>query len=117
MVTIFFPATLFIGVTQLRAASPSICTVQAPQSPLPQPYLVPVRCSSSRRYHNSGISGSPVKERVTPLTVNAIFFISPPFFVESWKSFSAVAVLIERSRESFHSFGTAVLKIYHLFRY
>src|SRR5690349_13250431 len=63
---------------QLRVAAPSICTVQAPQRPLPQPNFVPVSCSSSRRYHKSGSSGSPVKVRLTPLTVQAIFFMESP---------------------------------------
>src|SRR3546814_6719914 len=54
---------------QLRTAWPSRCTVQAPQSPVPQPYLVPVRPSSSRRYHRRGVSGSPSNWRSTPLTL------------------------------------------------
>ena len=45
--------------THERTALPSTCTVQAPHSPTPQPNLVPVSASSSRRYHISGISGSP----------------------------------------------------------
>src|SRR5215813_651524 len=42
-------------------ALPSRCTVQAPHSPTPHPNLVPVRARSSRKYHMSGISGSPSK--------------------------------------------------------
>src|SRR5205807_9093844 len=44
----------------------------APQSPMPQPYFVPVSRSSSRRYQRSGISGSPSKCRTRPLTVSWI---------------------------------------------
>ena len=43
---------------QLGTARPSMITVQAPQSPLSQPYLVPVRFDASRSAHNKGISGS-----------------------------------------------------------
>jgi hypothetical protein len=36
-----------------------ICTVQAPHNATPQPNLVPVRPSSSRKYHMSGIGIAP----------------------------------------------------------
>jgi hypothetical protein len=45
------------GVTHERIGSPSRCTVHAPQSATPQPYLVPVRPSVSRSIHSSGVSG------------------------------------------------------------
>src|SRR4029453_18358446 len=77
MVTMSLPTALLINVTQLRVAAPLTCTVQAPQSPMPHPYLVPVSCSRSRRYHNSGISGSPSNARSTPLTLHWIM-VSPP---------------------------------------
>ena len=44
------------GTWQERVGWPSISTVQAPQSALPQPYLVPVRFSESRRIHSRGVS-------------------------------------------------------------
>src|SRR6516165_1099016 len=69
MVTIFFPPTSDIGMLQERIASPLRCTVQAPQSATPQPNFVPVRPSSSRKYHMSGIDGSPSNVRSCPLTV------------------------------------------------
>jgi len=34
-------------------------TAQAPHSPSPQPYFVPVNRNSSRRLRNNGILGSP----------------------------------------------------------
>jgi hypothetical protein len=40
------------------AAAPSMWTVQAPQSPMPQPYFVPVMLSRSRSTQSKGISGS-----------------------------------------------------------
>jgi hypothetical protein len=62
MVTMFLLAELLINVTQLRPAAPSTRTVQAPQSLLPQPYLLPVNCNWSRRYHNNGI---PARHRMS----------------------------------------------------
>src|ERR1700732_2970782 len=57
MGVIFLPATFPMGVTQERAAAPSICTVQAPHSAMPQPNFVPVMFRVSRNTHSSGISG------------------------------------------------------------
>jgi hypothetical protein len=57
MVVTFFPATLEIAVVQERVASPLICTVQAPQSAMPQPNFVPVMFSVSRSTQSSGMSG------------------------------------------------------------
>ena len=55
------PAATSATVTeQERTATPPRCTVQAPQSPLPQPNLVPVRPSSSRMTQSSGIDGIAV---------------------------------------------------------
>ena len=45
------------------AALCGACTVQAPHSATPQPNLVPVKPSSSRRNHISGIDGSPSNDR------------------------------------------------------
>ena len=44
------------------------CTVQAPQAATPHPNLVPVSPSSSRKYHNNGIDGSPSNFCAWPLT-------------------------------------------------
>ena len=59
MVVTFMPSAAETGVWQARTAAPSRWIVQAPQAATPQPYLVPVSPSSSRRYQRSGISGSP----------------------------------------------------------
>src|SRR5262245_19605676 len=68
MVTTDLPATSDMGATQERTALPSTWTVQLPHSAAPQPNLVPVRPSSSRKYHRSGIDGSPSYVRSWPLT-------------------------------------------------
>src|SRR5438132_9645236 len=57
MVVTFLPATLEIAVMQERVASPLMCTVQAPQSAMPQPNLVPVMFSVSRSTQSRGMSG------------------------------------------------------------
>src|SRR5262245_43977567 len=48
MVTIFLPAAVVAAARQERFGTPSISTVQAPQAPTPQPYLVPVNARRSR---------------------------------------------------------------------
>jgi hypothetical protein len=52
-----------------RIALPFLCTVQAPQRAIRQPNFVPVSPSVSRKYHNSGMSGSPSNLRSTPFTL------------------------------------------------
>jgi hypothetical protein len=61
--------TLSIGVMQERVATPSTCTVQAPQSAMPQPNFVPVMPSTSRNTHSSGMSPSTSTVRMAPLTL------------------------------------------------
>src|SRR5258707_4706416 len=58
------------GITQVRIATPSICMVQAPQTPMPQPNLLPVRLRCSRTTHNSGTSSGPSNSAGIPLTEN-----------------------------------------------
>src|SRR4051812_22250800 len=58
MVVTRLPAAAETGTWQERIASPSRCTVQAPQTPTPQPYFVPVRPRRSRRIQRRGVSGS-----------------------------------------------------------
>ena len=57
MVVMFFPAAVEMGVTQERAASPLMCTVQAPHKAMPHPNFVPVMFSVSRSTQRRGISG------------------------------------------------------------
>jgi hypothetical protein len=67
MVSIFFPSAAETGKEQLRIAWPSNRTVQAPQVPMPQPYLVPVKPTCSRITHNNGVSGSTSTAYFLPL--------------------------------------------------
>src|SRR6202035_5846754 len=76
MVVTRLPATSLIGVTQLRIALPSTCTVQAPHRPIPQPNFAPVSSRRSRRYHRTGIAGSPSNCLTDPFTVSLIMFVS-----------------------------------------
>src|SRR6202040_1963015 len=57
------------GVMQERVATPSMCTVQAPHSAMPQPNLVPVMPSTSRSTHSSGVSPSTSTDLTVPLTL------------------------------------------------
>src|SRR5258706_1443291 len=68
MVVTALPAAAEIGVMQERVATPSRCTVHAPQSAIPHPNFVPVRPSSSRSVHNRGISAGTSTVTDLPLT-------------------------------------------------
>src|SRR5262245_2762579 len=64
------PTAAPTGMTQERTALPSTCTVQAPHWATPQPYLVPVRLTCSRRAHRRGVLGSTFTSLVLPLIVS-----------------------------------------------
>src|SRR5437764_11989185 len=68
MVTTSPSCTDAIGVTQERRGWPFRCTVQAPHCATPQPYLVPVSLSSSRKTQRSGVSGSTSTLTFLPFT-------------------------------------------------
>src|SRR5215472_404645 len=76
MVTTLLPATAAAVVTQERIGWPSTWTVQAPHTATPQPYLVPVNPSCSRRTHKSGTSGPTSTCCVLPLTTSEIMAAS-----------------------------------------
>src|SRR5947209_17332216 len=69
MVVTLAPSRSFSATAQLNAARPSTITVQAPQSLLSQPYLVPVRLEASRSAHSSGMSASSRYSIASPLSV------------------------------------------------
>ena len=78
MVVISAPDIFAIGVTQDRAGLPSMWTVQAPHSEIPQPYLVPVKPRWSRKNQSNGVSDSASSEATLfPLTVNWIIYPCP----------------------------------------
>src|SRR5216683_5083216 len=68
MVVTIAPSAWATGMAQDCAAVPSRCTVQTPQTPMPQPYFVPVRLSSSRRTQSNGVSGADTMLWTIPLT-------------------------------------------------
>src|SRR3954471_10847863 len=70
---------LSIGVTQDRVATPSMCTVQAPHSAAPQPNLVPVMPSTSRRTQSNGVSPSTSALCAVPLTLMLKAMLGSPF--------------------------------------
>src|SRR2546427_4159811 len=61
-----------MGSTQVRVATPSRWTVQAPHWAMPQPNLVPVSPSVSRSTQRSGVSGVTLTVSRLPLTVKVI---------------------------------------------
>ena len=67
-----------IAVWQERIASPSRCTVQAPHRAMPHPNFVPVMPSTSRKTHNSGISGDASTVCDLPFKVNLMDAIADP---------------------------------------
>src|SRR5512143_6096 len=69
MVVTCLPAASETGNEHACTASPSRCTVQAPHMPMPQLYFVPVRPSTSRRTHSSGMSGSTSTVRAVLFTL------------------------------------------------
>jgi hypothetical protein len=72
MVVTAFPETFETGVLQERCAWPSTWTVHAPHNPIPQPNLVPVKPSVSRRTQSNGIWGTTSTFCRCPLTVKLI---------------------------------------------
>src|SRR6266849_5190495 len=72
IVVIFLPATLETGVMQERVASPLMCTVQAPQSAMPQPNFVPVMFRVSRKTQSSGMSGLTSTDWALPFKVKLV---------------------------------------------
>src|ERR1700722_19537898 len=77
MVVTDFPAASDSGIEHERTASPSICTVQAPQAAMPQPNLVPVSLRCSRNTQSSGVSGAASISCRCPLTVKATIGLLP----------------------------------------
>ena len=57
---------------QERSASPSMSTMQAPQSPCPQPNLVPVRFDASRSAQSKGVCGTMRYSTGRSLTVSLV---------------------------------------------
>src|SRR5580700_4034236 len=72
MVVIGSLATDPTVVMQERTARPATSTVHAPQSPIPHPYLAPLRFNMSRSTHKRGISGETSTVAATLLMFNLI---------------------------------------------
>jgi len=74
MVVMGFAAAALTGIWHERRGAPPNRTVQAPHWPSPQPYLVPIRPSSSRSAVRSGVSGSQWTVCRLPLISSSIGF-------------------------------------------
>ena len=76
MVTILSVAfTSLTRMEQERCTSPLMCTAQAPHWAMPQPYLVPVRPTCSRKAQSSGVSPSTFTSRALPFTLSLATFV------------------------------------------
>src|ERR1051326_5267125 len=71
------PETVPICFWHDRIAFPFSSTVHAPHSAMPHPNFVPVSPRMSRRYQDSGISGSPSNDCATPLTLKRVMTTVP----------------------------------------
>src|SRR5204863_9752528 len=60
--------TSLTRMEQERWTSPLMCTAQAPHWAMPQPYLVPVRPTCSRKAQSRGVSPSTFTSTVLPFT-------------------------------------------------
>src|SRR5262245_5107759 len=72
------PAISDIWVWHENARLPSICTMQAPHRPVPQPNLVPVSLRSSRITHNNGVVGGASVDAALPFTVKLMAMVFLP---------------------------------------
>src|SRR5437899_12969494 len=89
VVVIFFPTAAATGVTHDRIGCPSRCTVQAPQSAMPQPNFVPVRPTTSRSAHRMGMSLGTSTVWSLPLMLSVIMVVHPslgvPFVIHVFR--------------------------------
>src|SRR5262245_37647225 len=86
MVVTDLPATSDIWVWHENARLPSICTIQAPHRPVPQPNLVPVSLRSSRITHNNGVVGGALLDAALPFTVKLMAMVALPHFANNeWR--------------------------------
>src|SRR5712691_12954021 len=77
MVATALPCTADTGMRQENMRSPSMCTMQAPHWPAPQPNLVPVSFSSSRSTHRRRVPSGAATLTCLLLTVNSIAMMAP----------------------------------------
>src|SRR5689334_4985972 len=73
MVVISAPCSEETGSWQERTAAPLSCTVHAPHWPTPQPYLVPLRSSTSRSTQRRGMSDGASTVVGLPFTLRETF--------------------------------------------
>ncbi|KAH2558044.1 hypothetical protein KXV42_009029, partial [Aspergillus fumigatus] len=71
MVVIARPSACAKVIWHEGKACPSTITKQAPHSPVPQPYFVPVRLAPQRRAQRKGVSASMRRSTGWPLSVKA----------------------------------------------
>ena len=70
VITFSVPLTEYTGRTQLRVGTLLMCTVQAAQAAMPQPYLLSVSPSCYRNTHTRGVLASASNLRTVLLTLS-----------------------------------------------
>src|SRR5262245_40805901 len=103
MVVIRLSAIALTGKAQDRTGRPSTCTVQAPHWAMPQPYLVPMRPSTSRSTQSSGVSESTSMSWVVPLTVRRTIPLLPSHPLTATQSVQKLVQKMIRVRACVHS--------------
>src|SRR5712664_3321981 len=94
MVVTALPPTCDTCVWHEKARLPSTCTMQAPQSPVPQPNLVPVSLSSSRITHSSGVLGGASECAALPLTLKSNAIASSGVAIDDFSRLRNAAILV-----------------------
>src|SRR5512137_1059284 len=110
MVVIRCPAASLTGSWQDRTGSPSSSTVHAPHCDRPQPNLVPVSPSASRRTQRSGVSVATSTVSLRPFTrrVKRAMVHHLPVRPESWTG-TEVAASRSPARDGRMSPGVAMI--------
>src|SRR6476660_7460718 len=94
MVVISEPCTRCTGVRHDRVGVPFTWTVHAPHCPMPHPYFVPLRSTTSRRTQSSGMSAGTSTVLDFPLTLNMIV-------MGDWGRGLLLHVFLQRTRAHF----------------
>src|SRR5213593_1249677 len=103
------PCTADEGMRQENMRSPSMCTMQAPHWPAPQPNLVPVSFSSSRSTHRRRVLSGALTLTGLPLTLKLIAISTPCAGVRGGPGAGSDAVRV-RSHATPHANSRSMLR-------
>src|SRR6266446_3383447 len=103
------PCTADAGMRQENMRSPSMCTMQAPHWPAPQPNFVPVSFSSSRSTHRRRVRSGALTLTGLPLTLKLIAISTPCAGVRGGPGAGSDAVRV-RSHATPHANSRSMLR-------